>query len=317
MGALKNTNEGWNRERLVEAIVGKVAFVQTPDKPGDDFGVDLIGFFKVDHPIRSDMHVPSLPFHLQVKPKSDPKFIAKHIHELTRLYAPFYYAVGNTEKQTVTIYSGLGIVGLSMKDDRDELCRKVYTGNLKVKLKLTRTTLPNAGLPRLEADGSIVVDFYKVAVLTTSTKINSEEVKRWRADCAAFIRSIESYNSGEFVLESYRGTVAQAVGIGTFSHAIKRMMHSATMLAETIHHNHTQQMRSSQVGPPKEDLTFLITLGYIARYLNGLRTRISDKSILDVVIDENRWGAWLDNTTGIANTAELEMDTAELKPSGE
>lgn len=317
MATLKNPSEGWTRERLVETIVGTVAYIQSPNKLGDDFGVDLIGFFKVDHPTRSDMHVPSLPFHLQVKPKCDPRFIAKHIHELTRLYAPFYYAVGNTEKHTVTIYSGLGIVGLSMKEDRDELCRKVYNGDLKVKLKLTTTTGHKAGLPRLLADGSIVVEFYKVAVLTPTTTINSNEVIRWRNDCAAFIRSIDSYNSGEFVLESYMGTVAQAVGIGTLSHAIKRMMHSATMLAETIYHNHSQQMRSSQFRTPEEDLTFLITLGYIARYLNGLRTHISDKSVLDDIIDEDRWAAWLDNTTGIATSAELEMDRAATKPSEE
>lgn len=295
MGTLKNPSTGWDRERLVEAIIGRVAYVQNPNKPGDDFGVDLMGFFKVDHPRHQDMFVPSLPFHMQVKPNKDPSFISKHIHELTQLYAPFYFAVGDVLKNTVAVYSGLGLVGLCISDDRHELCRRVDTGELKVVLNLTEEPGPNAGIPRCVASNTFEVDFYKVAVLTSETKIDSEEVQRWRSDCAAVMRSIESYNSGEFVLFGPEGPVAQAVGIGTYSHAVKRMMHASTMLSEVIHHgNHFAD------GVNVEDAEFLVCMGHVAEYLNGLRGRIKDPTVLSQLVTDETWEAWYRNVTAIA-----------------
>ena len=297
MGTLKNTNEGWNRERFVETLVGRVAYIQSPDKSGDDFGVDLIGFFKVDHPTRSDMYVPSLPFHVQVKPKNEPDFIAKHIHELTQLYAPFYFAVGNTKKQMVTVYSGLGILGLCMLMDREELRRKVDRGELRILLELTDSHDINAGVPRPIEANTLVVDFYKVAELTTASTIDSEEVRHWRRDCSAILRSIESYNSGEFVLDGPDGTVFQVIGNGTYSHAVKRMLHASAMIAQVINDGN-----SAVGGVETKDLEFLTTLGHVAEYMEGLPARMLDTSVLSSIVVEKRWEAWSRNVMAIAKS---------------
>jgi hypothetical protein len=303
MGRLKNTNVGWDRERIVEALIGRVAFLQSPNKPGDDNGVDVFGFFKADHPRRPDIHIPSLPFHMQVKPENDPSFISKHIHELTQLHAPFYFAVGNTEEFKVEIYSGLGLVGLCMIDGRHELCRRVDLGELRVILKLTENPGDNAGLPRWVEDNTLEIDFYKVAVLDVKTKIDSKDVQRWRNDCAAIARSIESYNSGEFVLDGPDGTVAQAVGIGTYSHGIKRMMHASAILSGMIHRGN-----SFAGGFDVKDAEFLVVIGRVAEYLNRLRGRILDPTILSNLVSEERWEAWYRNVSEIARLRQEELN---------
>ncbi|MBK6420457.1 MAG: hypothetical protein IPF79_14880 [Ignavibacteria bacterium] len=287
----------------MEAIIGRVAFLQSPNKPGDDNGVDVLGFFKADHPRRPDMQIPSLPFHMQVKPKNEPSFISKHIHELTQLHAPFYFAIGDTDEFTVEIYSGLGLVGLCMIDDRHELCRRIDLGELKVLLKLTENPGDSAGLPRWVEDNTLEIDFYKVAVLDTKTKIDSKDVQRWRRDCAAIARSIESYNSGEFVLDCPEGTVAQAIGIGTYTHAVKRMMHASAMLSEVIHHGN-----SFAGGIDVEDAEFLVVMGRVAEYLNGLRGRILDPTILLKLVTEERWVAWYRNVSAIARLRQQELN---------
>jgi hypothetical protein len=307
MAQLRSYREGWNYERFARYVIGKLAFIASPDTIGDDIGVDLSGFFIETSKRKPQLLMPGSAFMMQVKPPSFRRqngdvasryrsYVSKRIEAFTALGTPIYIGIVHSNKKQIDVYSCQGILVLLAAFGRDGLVHKVESGEISVEIGLLDSA--DSFPIQISSTSTYKLLLHKVTTLTANTGIDSPEMMEWATDCDAYHRTLESYIAGEFIFDGPGGQFAQFIGIGTFSHAIKRMMHASTMLAEEIHHGHRFVDR-----PDDSDQKFLVSLGETASYLDRLRLRLVDDSSLKEIIDSRRWDAWLKNISAIAETA--------------
>lgn len=301
MAHLKSFREGWNHERFAQFVLGKVSFISTPDTIGDDTGFDVSGFFIKPHPTKSGQILPFLPYALQVKPPSwnQADYIEKHLHELAVIGVPFYIGVVKPDKQTLDIYSGKGLQALFSLHDWEDLTRMVGEGTATVRNELVDE---HQGLPARRDGNDFTVVLYKVSTLSMTTGFDSEETLRWVADCQDSMSTILSAKAGEFIFHGPPDQSSQWIGVGTFTHAMRRFMHASAMLAEEVHHGN--RFMSSDADADRE---FLHQLGRIAEQVIDMKNRLHHQAFANEIIDARQWNAWVKNVIGIANTAKADL----------
>lgn len=269
-------------------------------------GFDMSGFF-IKETLDKPHLLPGSPFVLQVKPpsfrlksgslsKRHSGYLAKHIREFVSVNVPIYFGVVTSDKKSIDIYSCQPLLALVAWKGAGPLCDGISTGHIKLQMELveavpmTPLTIVNAG------PDEVTVYLHKVTTVTPSTGINSAELRLWTDDCQTYLATIESYSAGEFI---YQGSqMMQFIGIGTFCHALKRMMHASCMLAEEIYHHNNRFVNSTK----QVDHRLLIQLGETAEQINQLRNDLRDHNEMESIVDDLRWQAWYSNATAIAES---------------
>jgi hypothetical protein len=301
MAHLNSFRAGWNHERFAQFLLGKVSFISTPDTTGDDTGFDVSGFFIKPHPTKPRQILPFLPYALQVKPHSwrETDYVVKHLHELAVIGVPYYIGVVKPDEQSLDIYSGKGLQALFSLHDWEELTNMVEQGKATVRNELVEE---HEGIPARRDGNDFTVVFYKVATLSMTTGYNSVETLRWVSDCQESLDTIQSAKAGEFIFHGPPDQYTQWIGVGTFTHAMRRFMHASAMLAEGIHYGN-RFMTSDE----NFDREFLRQLGMIAQQVIDMKDRLGNKALANEIIDERQWNAWIKNVISIANTAGADL----------
>jgi hypothetical protein len=299
MAHAKSFREGWNHERFAQYILGKVSFISTPDTTGDDTGFDISGFFIKEHPTKRGQILPFLPYTLQVKPPSwkEPRYLEKHLHELAVIGVPYYIGVVQPKTRTIDIYSGKGLQALFSLHDWEDLTRMVANGTATVR---NETADEHQGIPARRVGNDFTVVLYKVASLTMTTGYDSKETAQWIADCQDSLDTFYSAKAGEFIYYGPPDQYAQWIGVGTFTHAIRRFMHASSMLAEVVFSDIRFVASKSTA-----DRDFLVQLRDIAKHVVSIKERLVNKALSNEVIDDDQWRTWVASVETIGNSAEI------------
>lgn len=299
MAHLRSFREGWNHERFAQFVLGKVSFISTPDTVGDDTGFDISGFFIKPHPTKPKQILPFLPYVIQVKPPSwdDSNYIQKHLHELAVIGVPYYVGVVQPDTQTIDIYSGKGLQALFSLHDWEDLVRMVANGSATVRNELAKD---HQGIPARRDGDNFTVILYKVTTLTMTSGHESDETKMWVDDCQESMNTIWSAKAGEFIFHGPPDQYTQWIGVGTFTHALRRFIHASAMIAETMQYgNHFM------IPDKATDKNLLIKLGQISEVVDNLKNRLLDQKLAGETIDNRLWSAWIRNVKAIGRSATL------------
>lgn len=297
MAHLQSFRAGWNHERFAQFVLGKVSFISTPDSIGDDTGFDVSGFFIEQHPGRRGQIVPRLPYVLQVKPPSwnEHDYFEKHLHELAVMGVPFYVGVVRPLTQTIDIYSGKGLQALFSLHDWKDLVKMISEGKATVHNELVEQY---DGIPARRDGNKFTVFLYKVSTLTMTSGYQSDETLTWFADCQDSMNTIWSAKAGEFIFHGPPDQFSQWIGVGTFTHAVRRFMHASAMLAEEMHRDNRFMAADAAA-----DRNFLIQLGDMAKCIDTMRNRLFNQKLSNEIIEDALWSAWTNNVIAIGNSA--------------
>ena len=241
----KRRREGWNRERLAKFILGKLSFIAAPDTIGDDYGMDISGFFVREDRDNKNKLVPTLPYAIQIKAKHDRDWVHDHLDALSKSHVPFYYGIVDTKAKTLKVYSMLHLQRLFGEHGLDRVHARVSSGEMLVRTRLARNPyqVDRSKRRAKRKDTSSVaynldnvqltIDLYHICTLNIDSDYRSGETLDWWIDALVYMKTIDSAKAGEYMYYGPDGPY-QILSSDGFWWACNRWMQASSLIVDAL-----------------------------------------------------------------------------------